>query len=652
MDRQELDDSLNNSLCQLNAGEAGTADTPTTLSLASLSDQVSQIYHLQSVAGTKKEEELECLRHRVHYQEQLLQDKDKEIRKLEREQYRQQEERALELRSLIRRGNNPYHDEETAADCGFISSCFTAFLAALTSSSSTTNIRRRQGTTSTQAGSHPWKLLHFIHVAVIFILIFHFLQFPSNSYLLEREAVYSSTLPKHQQQQPSYDYSYQEPPTRKINPWDSQPPKPIALFDTKSPAVRQRHECIQAIRKRHVDILGPMITTTPKTTSTQDPPLLVDPAYHSNVGDHMLTLGEIEFLQQTMNLGVPLQCHYVQAGGFYRSCTEIISESSNNHQDRNNKYALWHAGGNWGDLWRDAQDVRIDSFKTLLQHDYTIIGMPQSLYYSAKYLQDVDVQEIKEKIVVGLGIVKEQLEQDWGGDDQFRGGGQDDRPKPINTTALDDPKIRELAHSRVTFTWREQESYDLAVQIYPFVKNVVVPDIAFQLGPYKEIRNDPKKQVDILVFLRNDIESKVTSMRNNEYVQGVLSSKTGKQLSSLVVDWPDRLGIFDTKDEFFTTTSIELLSLGKVVVCDRLHAAILCYLVGLPFVYIDQVSGKITKTLGVAFDGMEDCQDGEKSMWAKASSLDEALVKAAAFIDHYKLEPGGGFLSGLRNFAA
>jgi hypothetical protein len=321
MDRQELDDSLNNALCQLDAGEAAAATTDTpALSLQSLSDQVSQIYQLQNVAVTKKEEELERLRHRVHYQEQLLQDKDTEIRKLEREQYRQQEERALELRSLIRRGGStstggsPYHDEETDGDCGFISSCFTAFLAAFTSSSSSTraNIRRRQGTT--QTGSRQWKLLDFIHAAIVGILVFHFWHFPSSSHLLEREAVYSSTLPK-QQQSPSYSYQEPPPPIR-INPWDSQPPNPIALFDTNnSPAVRQRHECIQAIRKRHVDIFGPMMKTT-----TQDPPLLVDPAYHANVGDHMLTLGEIKFIQETMNLGVPLQCHYEQAGGEWTAC--------------------------------------------------------------------------------------------------------------------------------------------------------------------------------------------------------------------------------------------------------------------------------------------------------------------------------------------
>ena len=43
--------------------------------------------------------------------------------------------------------------------------------------------------------------------------------------------------------------------------------------------------------------------------------------------------------------------------------------------------ALWHAGGNWGDLWRDAQDVRIPSLKTLLDNNFMVVSMPQSLYY-------------------------------------------------------------------------------------------------------------------------------------------------------------------------------------------------------------------------------------------------------------------------------
>jgi exopolysaccharide biosynthesis predicted pyruvyltransferase EpsI len=71
-----------------------------------------------------------------------------------------------------------------------------------------------------------------------------------------------------------------------------------------------------------------------------------------------------------------------------------------------------------------------------------------------------------------------------------------------------------------------------------------------------------------------------------------------------------------------------------VVVCDRLHAAILSYLSGIPFVYIDQVSGKITKTLNTAFDTLDGCMDGNRSKWGKANSLEEALSLASNFIDY------------------
>jgi exopolysaccharide biosynthesis predicted pyruvyltransferase EpsI len=186
---------------------------------------------------------------------------------------------------------------------------------------------------------------------------------------------------------------------------------------------------------------------------------------------------------------------------------------------------------------------------------------------------------------------------------------------------------------------------------------MVVPDIAFQLGPFAPIRKYPKKLVDVLVFLRADLESKVESIRNEEYIKSVFSSLDTKnknnganEVTFRIVDWPDRLDIFGTRDELFTPSSIELLSLGKVVVCDRLHAAILAYLAGLPFVYIDQVSGKITKTLGTAFDGMEDCMDGENAMWAKAGSLQEALTKAVEFIDHHQLKHQIGIFGGLTNF--
>jgi len=263
--------------------------------------------------------------------------------------------------------------------------------------------------------------------------------------------------------------------------------------------------------------------------------------------------------------------------------------------------------------FEDAQDVRIPSIKTILENNYRVIGLPQSLFYLNEALKEQDVISIKENVALGLGLAKS-------------GGLPWD---PVDTSALDTAKGLKLAKSKVVLMWREKESYKEALKLYPFVSNMVVPDMAFQLGPYAPIRNHPEKMVDIIVFLRDDIESQVYSMRNFKEVMKLLP-KPG--LTFKIVDWSNRLAMFDTTDYFFTNSSIELLSLGKVVVCDRLHAAILTYLSGIPFVYIDQVSGKITKTLSAAFDDIGVCLDKKRSRWARASSLEEALVKASAMI--------------------
>jgi hypothetical protein len=76
----------------------------------------------------------------------------------------------------------------------------------------------------------------------------------------------------------------------------------------------------------------------------------------------------------------------------------------------------------------------------------------------------------------------------------------------------------------------------------------------------------------------------------------------------------------------------------------------LSYLSGLPFVYIDQISGKISKTLGAAFHEMDDCLDGDKAKWAKASNLKEAIQKAVQMAERYKPEDREGSFGAMRNF--
>jgi exopolysaccharide biosynthesis predicted pyruvyltransferase EpsI len=230
-----------------------------------------------------------------------------------------------------------------------------------------------------------------------------------------------------------------------------------------------------------------------------------------------------------------------------------------------------------------------------------------------KKLQNTDVTLIKEKVALGLGLATQGL------------------PKSgtVNTSALDTDEGLKYAKSRAILMWREQESYEEALRLYPFVSNMLVPDMAFQLGPYAPIRNHPDEMLDIIIFLRKDHESKIDSTRSK--IQKMLPKA---DMTFEIVDWPDRLEIFHTTDYFFTNSAIELLSLGKVVVCDRLHASILSYLSGIPFVYIDQVSGKITKTLSASLGSFDGCMEGKQGKWGKAKSLEEALKVASKLIEH------------------
>ena len=346
---------------------------------------------------------------------------------------------------------------------------------------------------------------------------------------------------------------------------------------------------IQQIRDRHFQLFGPYFA--PQTSQQiQLTALLVDPAYHRNVGDHMITLGELVFLERYYNLTNEqvVQCGYAQHEGFVQTCIGHLADLAPT-ADNEQRVALWHGGGNWGDLWRRTQEHRIPSFGKLVAKGYSVVGMPQSLFYN-----DATVRN-KDTVTMQQGI--ESVVNDKGKD-------------------------------HVALAWREKESYDMAASLYPFVTNLLVPDIAFQLGPFQRMETPQAKslQLDLLLFMRGDKESSLSKLRNKASVQSLLQSVTGGQgVSFLIVDWTDRLDIFKTDDYFFTESSIQLLSLGKVVVCDRLHAAILCYLSGIPFVYIDQMTGKISKTLAVALDG---CADADSSLFARAQTLPEALQVA------------------------
>lgn len=194
----------------------------------------------------------------------------------------------------------------------------------------------------------------------------------------------------------------------------------------------------------------------------------------------------------------------------------------------------------------------------------------------------------------------------------------------------------EQSKPRITFSWREQASYERALILYPLVENKLVPDISFQLGPFNSTKNY-WKQVDILLLQGVDSESNMNFERNDKVDRAYLAeTATGSSLDFLIVDWDDRFQIFASEETSFDDKLIELLPLGRVVISDRLEGAILAHVSGLPFIFLDHASHSPGHGLSVALDA-PNCGDRALGVRSLATTLQDDVVHAASVLNSYAI---------------
>ena len=110
----------------------------------------------------------------------------------------------------------------------------------------------------------------------------------------------------------------------------------------------------------------------------QHPLLLVDPAYHSNVGDTLISYGELALIER-MGFKNHTECHIAQSLGRSKACGDF-------QQFEDNSLALWQGSGGWGDLWeRETITMRRPkTFVQMIKKNMTVISMPSSLFYANK----------------------------------------------------------------------------------------------------------------------------------------------------------------------------------------------------------------------------------------------------------------------------
>jgi pyruvyl transferase EpsO len=299
---------------------------------------------------------------------------------------------------------------------------------------------------------------------------------------------------------------------------------------------------------------------------------------HSNVGDSAIWQGELKILKSK----------------YARSPVTTIDErlEPRKFPRLSDEVTIYlHGGGNLGDLWQLNQYFRE---QVLIRYPRNlIIQLPQSIHFTK------------------------------------------------NENAIRCKSIFS-AHQKFVLMARDQKSYQLAKHLHTGPLELV-PDSALALGAVTRGRTSVK----ILALIREDKErvhhgtlshkSEVTKsdwIEEPVYIERVVLSLlrilergpvTVKILSCV------RTPLFDSLSNRRLLRGLTLLSQGRVVITDRLHAHILSGLLGIPHVSLDNSYGKLVNFRSTWVT----C---EAHMCLEAKNLEDAYKKAKGLISNLDAE--------------
>jgi pyruvyl transferase EpsO len=276
---------------------------------------------------------------------------------------------------------------------------------------------------------------------------------------------------------------------------------------------------------------------------------------HRNAGDALIWLGQLRLLA---TLGIKVR--HVGEGGALdpRMMRDLPPDVA----------VLLTGGGSFGDLWVDIQSCR--ELDIVAAAGRRVIQFPQSLCF------------------------------------------RDEANITLARRVLHD-------HGDVVLTWRDDHSYKLALEMFPEVTSVLVPDVAFALGP---LHARGHRAVKILCISRTDHEGgELAALRLPDGKQtdwpwnstGPLVLRRApvwamlgleRRVGQFLAD-PLRTAVCNGAARVTVDTAKGLVSGADVVVSDRLHAHVLCSLLGIPHVVVDTRFGKISSFIDT---WMGDCE--------------------------------------------
>ncbi len=237
-----------------------------------------------------------------------------------------------------------------------------------------------------------------------------------------------------------------------------------------------------------------------------------------------------------------------------------------------------HGGGNFGDIYLSSDNYRTRVTATL--KDTTIVMLPQSVHYN----------------------------------------------DPNRLARM----VKAYKHKDLTMMVRDYESQKYVQGNFTYARAPFVPDSAFMLGPQLP-NTDPV--VDILYLLRTDGEVAINYTENSPKALAkkyglsaevwdfpihsfpLLEHKNKTVIQDMGYIYPGRLQYhkFVPSTEAITWYRTQIgnmmLSRGRVVIADRLHASIMATLIGRPVVYVDNTYRKTSRVRSSLTQFIPECTD-------------------------------------------
>lgn len=267
----------------------------------------------------------------------------------------------------------------------------------------------------------------------------------------------------------------------------------------------------------------------PLLAGTNSVALLGFPNY-ANVGDSAIWLGTLAYLR---SVGIT-RPRYVCDDGTYRPARLAKRVGAGT--------ILLQGGGNFGDLWERHQLFRETVINTFL--DSPIVQLPQSIHFQER-------------------------------------------------TALARARTVFDRHPNLTLLVRDRQSLAIARNEFR-ARSVLCPDLAFSLGQLPRSRASQA----IVWLARHDDEAATAARPPTACEVTPVDWLTERAPQLALARWLGRRGRLPSWTyEWLARQRLQrgalLLNAGRVVITDRLHGHILCLLLGIPHVLLDNSYGKV-----------------------------------------------------------